>query len=96
MYCVTPASAHDSQALEKLLDPSDKEQELYADSAYVGQEQILEKYQVKDQICEQGYKNAPLTEQQKQANKFKSKTRVRVEHVFGFMENSMVACSIER
>jgi len=88
-YCVTPASAHDSQALEKLLDPSDKEQELYADSAYVGQEQILEKYQVKDQICEKGYKNAPLTEQQKQANKFKSKTRVRVEHVFGFMENSM-------
>jgi hypothetical protein len=41
------------------------------------------------QICEKGHRNAPLTEAQKALNKEKSKTRVRVEHIFGFMENSM-------
>jgi len=38
---------------------------------------------------EKGYRNKPLTEEQKSNNKEKSKTRVRVEHVFGFMEQSM-------
>ena len=31
----------------------------------------------------------PLTDQQKATNKEKSKIRVRVEHIFGFVENSM-------
>ena len=31
----------------------------------------------------------PLTEEQKANNREKSKTRARVEHVFGFMEQSM-------
>ena len=38
---------------------------------------------------QEGYRNKPLTEQQKQSNNEKSKTRARVEHVFGFMEQSM-------
>ena len=84
-YTVTDASVHDSQALDDLLQDQDREQELFADSAYVGQEDILEK----DQIHEKGYKNKPLTEQQKSSNTEKSRTRARVEHVFGFMENSM-------
>lgn len=89
-YEITDASVHDSQALDALLDKEqDKEQELYADSAYVGQQEILEKYQVENQIHEKGYKNKPLTDTQKESNTRKSKVRVRVEHVFGFMENSM-------
>ena len=88
-YLVTPASTHDSQALHELLDESDKGQPLYADSAYTGHQKILEKYEVKDQICEKGIRNRPLNQTQQQSNKEKSKTRVRVEHVFGFMENSM-------
>ena len=88
-YSVTDASMHDSQTLDDLLQDQDKGQDLYADSAYVGQEDTLDKYQVKDQIHQKGYKNKPLTEQQKSTNTEKSKTRVRVEHVFGFMENSM-------
>ena len=71
------------------MQEQDKEQELYADSAYVGQETTLSKHRVKDQIHQKGYKNKPLTEQQKSLNTEKSKTRARVEHVFGFMENSM-------
>jgi IS5 family transposase len=88
-YLVTDASVHDSQALDQLLEEKDKGEQLYADSAYTGQEEILEKYQVKDQIHEKGARNRPLTDDQKKGNKIKSKTRARVEHIFGFMENSM-------
>lgn len=40
-------------------------------------------------VNEKGYRNKPLTEEQKANNKEKSKTRARVEHIFGFVENSM-------
>ena len=88
-YTVTNASVHDSQTLDELLSQADKGQELHADSAYVGQEEVLEKHQVVSKIHEKGYKNNPLTQQQKESNTEKSRTRARVEHVFGFMENSM-------
>ncbi len=86
---VTNASVHDSQALDDLLDEQDKGEPLYADSAYVGQEDTLNKYELEDQICEKGVRNKPLTDEQRASNRQKSKTRSRVEHVFGFMENSM-------
>ncbi len=90
-YTVTTASVHDSQALDNLLDSTDNGQELYADSTYTGenQQQTLQKYEASNQVHEKGYKNTPLTIQQKESNRVKSKTRARVEHVFGFMENSM-------
>lgn len=88
-YAVTDASVHDSQVVDELLDKKDKGQELYADSAYIGQEETLQKYEVVDKINEKGFKNKPLTKEQKKNNTEKSKTRARVEHIFGFMENSM-------
>jgi transposase, IS5 family len=90
-YVVTDASVHDSQALESLLDETDRGQILYADSAYTGekQEQTLVLKEVTGMICEKGYKGKPLTEEQKENNRLKSKTRSRVEHIFGFMEGSM-------
>jgi len=90
-YVVTDASVHDSQALEDLLDEKDEGQILHADSAYTGEEQekTIEKYQMKNKVHEKGYRNTPLTDEQKVSNKEKSKTRARVEHVFGFMEQSM-------
>jgi IS5 family transposase len=90
-FLVTDASVHDSQALDNLLDKSDKGQSLYADSAYTGekQEKIIRKYRLKNKVHEKGYRGKPLTDKQKAKNKIKSKTRVRVEHVFGFMEQSM-------
>ncbi len=90
-YIVTDASVHDSQALDTLLTEKDKGQPLYADSAYTGedQENVISKHQMKNQVHEKGYRNRPLTEEQHATNKIKSKTRVRVEHVFGFMEQSM-------
>lgn len=91
-YQVTDASVHDSQPTIGLLDAKDKEQPFYADSAYVGEDldkQLREQKKVIPQIIEKGFKNKPLTEQQITSNNEKSKTRVRVEHIFGFVENSM-------
>jgi len=90
-YVVTPANVHDSQALEELLSNNDEGQNLHADSAYTGEEQeaAMKKYKVNNCVHEKGYKNRPLTEKQKQSNTEKSKTRARVEHVFGFIEQSM-------
>lgn len=90
-YSTTAASVHDSQALEDLMDEGDKNQELWADSAYTVEEQekTLKKYGMVNQIHEKGSRNHPLTEEQKQNNTEKSRTRARVEHIFGFMEESM-------
>ena len=41
------------------------------------------------QINERAYKGTALTEEQLASNKVKSQTRARVEHVFGYQENSM-------
>ncbi len=90
-FDVTDASVHDSQAIEGLLTEKDKGQPLYADSAYAGKEQekVYKKKSVINKVHEKGCRNKPLTEKQKASNKEKSSTRVRVEHIFGFVENSM-------
>lgn len=90
-FKVTDASVHDSQEIVNLIDEKDQDQPLYADSAYTGEDlqAKLEIKGVKPTIHEKGFKNKPLTDEQKAGNKVKSTVRVRVEHVFGFMENNM-------
>ena len=44
---------------------------------------------VENHIHERGTKKQPLTEEQKANNRIKSKTRCRIEHIFGFMTGSM-------
>ena len=88
-YEVTSAEVHDSQVLETLLDAADVEKPLYADSAYADQDEIIESSRVESRIHEKGYRNNPLTDVQKAANREKSKVRARVEHIFAFVENSM-------
>ena len=90
-YMVTDASVHDSQATDSLLDEKDRGEGFYADSAYTGesQEKIIESKVMANQVCEKGYRNRPLTEEQKASNTEKSRIRSRVEHIFGFMEMSM-------
>lgn len=86
---VTDASVHDSQVVEDLVEADDGI--VHADSAYTGDaiETILAEHGVKGEMCEKGYRNHPLTKAQKQRNRKKSKIRVRVEHIFGFMTNTM-------
>ena len=90
-YAVTDAADHDSSALETLLEMSDGGQILYGDSAYVGQEEIINECNMTSKIHEKGYRNKPLTDEQKASNREKSTIRARVEHAFGFMTNSMDA-----
>jgi len=90
-FSVTDASVHDSCEMVGLIDA--KDQNVYADSAYTGEElhkRICEKNpNIQLHINEKGYRNRPLTDEQKFSNKMKSKVRARVEHVFGHMTNSM-------
>ena len=90
-YVVTDASVHDSQPLEALLDENDEGQKLHADSAYTGakQEDVISKNGMNNQVHEKGYRGKPLSEQQNKDNTEKSRIRARVEHIFGFVENSM-------
>ena len=53
------------------------------------QEATIKKYKMNNKVHEKGYKKKPLTDKQKATNREKSRTRARVEHVFGFMEQSM-------
>ena len=86
---VTAASVHDSQVFDELLDQGKDEngnkRAVFADSAYRSKEQEarLEAAGIESQVCEKGSRGHPLTEQQKAANHQKSKTRSRIEHVFG-------------
>ena len=86
---VTAASVHDSQVFDELLDQGKDEngnkRAVYADSAYRSKEQEarLEAVGIESQVCEKGSRGHPLTEEQKAANHQKSKTRSRIEHVFG-------------
>ncbi len=88
---VTAANVHDSQMLQALVN--EKVKEYWADSAYMSADILAwfkEHYpNVKLHICEKGYKNRPLTEEQKQSNRQKSRVRARVEHVFGQMTVGM-------
>lgn len=84
-YAVTDASVHDSQVLGQLLDEDNQSDAIWADSAYCFEaiESTLELLSFDSQIHERAYRNAPLSDEQKQANRVKSKPRAKVEHVFG-------------
>ncbi len=91
-YKATTANIHDSEMLDELLDKKeDGGQSVYADSAYRSEaiEKVCRKKNIESQIHEKGYRNKALTKRQKQRNRKKSKTRARVEHIFGFMTNTM-------
>lgn len=90
-FMVTDASVHDSQVIDNLLDETDKGEIFYADSAYSGkkQEMIIAQKKMINKVCEKGNKGKPLTEEQKRTNTEKSRIRSRVEHIYGFIENSM-------
>jgi IS5 family transposase len=84
-YSITDASVHDSQALGSVLDPDNGGEEIWADSAYRNEnvEAGLDALGHLSQIHERAYRNHPLTEEQTASNREKSKTRAKVEHVFG-------------
>ncbi len=88
-WSVTPGNVHDSKGLEPLLDPAFAGRDLYVDAGYVGMEGLCAEYGIKAHICEKATGGHPLTHDQKVRNKLLSKIRCRVEHAFGFMEQSL-------
>ena len=88
-YYTTDASVHDSNVIEPLIEERDKGQKLYLDAGYEAKEDIVARNGMIPVICEKGHRNHPLTDEQKQNNRTKSKTRCRIEHIFGFIEGPM-------
>ena len=88
-YTVTPSSTHDSQAIKDLINEDDNA--LYADSAYKSKEieDQLKENNVKSKIINRAYRNKSLSNKQHKQNHKHSKTRVRVEHIFGTLKTSM-------
>ena len=100
---VTNASVHDSKVFAQVIDGENEGDEIWADSAYynVNLETTLTLLDYISQIHERGYRNHPLNDEQKASNREKSKTRAKVEHVFGgwvmTMGGKLVRCiGIER
>ena len=84
-YAVTDAAVHDSQVLSELLDIDNPDERLWADSAYRSEArlEVLGWMGFNPQFNERPYRHAPLSDEQKAANRERSKTRAKVEHVFG-------------
>lgn len=95
-YKTTSAEVHDSQPLASLLDEKNDTKKLWADSAYMSEASttLLLLNEIEANINERAYRNKPLTAEQNAQNRVLSKTRARVEHVFGFMKNSLKAGTI--
>jgi IS5 family transposase len=90
-YAVTDAAVHDSQVLEDVLLPAEAGRDVWADSAYRSEEieAQLKARHLRSKIHHKGYRNTPLTVQQKIYNRGRSRLRARVEHVFGHQVTAM-------
>ena len=84
---VTDAAVHDSQVFAELLDKKNSSKDVWADSAYRSEKNLrqLAKDKFREHIQRKGCRNKKLTEREMQGNHTRSKTRSRVEHVFGMM-----------
>ena len=83
---VTAANVHDSRLLGDLLHGN--ETRVWGDSAYAGQKKLLYEQapNAKDFTQKKGSRYRQLTQTEQSANRYKSKIRSRVEHVFGVMK----------
>lgn len=84
-YAVTDAAVHDSQVFEELLDSDNTSRDVYADSAYWSKEslKLLFKRGFRQHLQRKGCRHQKLTEREKRGNHTRSKTRCRIEHVYG-------------
>ncbi len=84
-YEVTPASVHDSQVFEDLLDEDNSSRDVWADSAYRSEDKLkeLKRRKYREHLQRKGCRHKKLTDREAQGNRTRSRIRSRVEHVFG-------------
>jgi len=84
-WSVTQAAVHDSQVFEELLDESNTNADVWADSAYRTPTNIkvLESHGYREKIQRKAARGRPLSPREIQGNRTRSKVRSRVEHIFG-------------
>ena len=84
-YEVTPASVHDSNVFEQILDKNNSSKDVYADSAYgsADKRNTLKKAKFRGHIQLKGCRHKKLTDSQIKSNHKRAKIRSRVEHIFG-------------
>ncbi len=84
-FKVTSAEVHDSNVFDELLDADNSSRDVWADSAYRSQERVddLRDNGYREHLQRKGCRNRKLTAREQQGNRTRSKTRSRIEHVFG-------------
>lgn len=89
-FDVTDASVHDSRCSEFLIDTPNENADVYADSAYRSQDNEVTCMLAgkTSKIHYRAYRATPLHPELERRNTERSKTRVRVEHVFGAQKNN--------
>lgn len=82
----TPGNVHDTRVFEPLL--TGREKAVYADSAYKSEDRDkwLKKKGIQNHILHRAKRNTPLTEEQKQWNRYASQVRCTVERTFGVLK----------
>ncbi|MDD2286138.1 MAG: IS5 family transposase [Paludibacter sp.] len=87
----TSAEQHNSVPTKLLIDSDDYGQELYADSAYIGKKvkNLMRRFGMKYRVIKRKVKGRELSKRQATLNRKNASPRARVEHVFGYCEQSM-------
>lgn len=84
-FAVTPASTHDSQLLGELVAANNSSGDVWADAAYQSEAAIEELVAAgyRPHIQRKGKRDHPLSPREQKGNHTRSRTRSRVEHIFG-------------
>jgi transposase, IS5 family len=85
IYSVTIGSVHELYENETLISRDDAGQKIYAESAYVSQNESID-------WCDMTTRKHPSTDEQKSSNLQKPKSRAKVEHLFGFKTTVWMPC----
>ncbi len=86
---MTTANIHDSQVFDSLV--SGDEGAVYADKAYdsAARRERLREMKIECEILEKGRRNHPLSEQQREKNRQRSRIRNQVEMVFAYFKHHL-------
>ena len=81
---------HNTREENKIIK-EDWGEDLFADSAYIGKgvKRVMRKFGMKDKVIKRNTRGKKISKWQETINRKNSKLRVRVEHVFGYMEECL-------